>query len=482
MKRSVNVLAMIASMVLPPALSAQGRIATLLDVHRLYMAVPGARIWPGFRPDTIPVLYVIPDSGTLLAGWHGAAPDGFTPVAGHPDALWRPAAAQGAASTNVRFAGRTAAQVSIQYDQAPAALLATSVHEAFHVFERSVARDDRRFGSGENSFLVTRYPIFDATNEAAFALEGKILRAALAASSDSAARALAWEFLAVRLARHRRLGPELAEFDVMTEMNEGLAQYAGTRALSLVQLPDAWRGDADAYEARIPHGLDDLISDPSRSLRLRFYFTGPAIAMLLDRLDGPRWKSDVATSYRSLQDELGYVSGYFARETSLRHDARGQFGGAALDSLAAARVAALHAMRRAKVDSVLAAPGIELVLRGDSVGGIGLCGLDPQNLLQVGDGVLLHTRWVRPCAGDALRSEFNTPVVQDQNAGTLRAIIGAAADVRLTHGDSTFALAEGERRPDVTEFHLKSPSVTLDAPRVNIERRGRMLIVEPLRR
>lgn len=463
-------------------LVAQDRVATLLEVHRLYASVDAARIWPGFRPDTVPVLYVIPDSGTLLAGWRGAAPEGFTSVAGHPGALWRPAAAKGAASTNVQFGGRTAAQVSVQYDQTPAALLATSVHEAFHVFERSVARDDRRFGSGENSFLVTQYPIFDAANEAAFALEGRILRAALVAGTDSAARALVWEFLAVRFARHRRLDPDLAEFDVMAEMNEGLAQYAGTRALSLVKLPEAWRADARAYEARVPHGLDSLITDPSRSLRLRFYFTGPAIAMLLDRLAGAAWKTEVATSYRSLEEELGYVSDYFDREAALERDARAAFGGKGLDSLAANRVSALQALRRATMDSILSAPGLELVVQGDSLGGIGICGLDPQNLLQAGDGVLLHTRWVRLCAGGALQSEFNTPVVQDQHANTLRAIIGAEDSVRLREGDAPFTLSDGARRADVADLHVESPSVTLTAQHVNIERRGRTIIVEPLRR
>ena len=52
-------------------------------------------------------------------------------------------------------------EVFVFPEASDAELLGTTVHEAFHVFERSVQRDDRKFGSGENSFLVSSYPVFD---------------------------------------------------------------------------------------------------------------------------------------------------------------------------------------------------------------------------------------------------------------------------------------------------------------------------------
>jgi len=82
-------------------------------------------------------------------------------------------------------------------------------------------------------------------------------------------------------------------------------------------------------------------------------------------------------------------------------------------------VAGLRAFRRAQVDSVLAATGVELVVTVEGRH-LGLCGIDPQNLLQVEPGVLLHTRWVQACAGDVFQATFNTPVVQDRNAQVLR--------------------------------------------------------------
>lgn len=71
--------------------------------------------------------------------------------------------------------------------------------------------------------MVGSYPLFDAENETAFALEGRILAAALAAPTPARKRELARQFVAVRRARHQRLAEEFGEFDRMTELNEGLA-------------------------------------------------------------------------------------------------------------------------------------------------------------------------------------------------------------------------------------------------------------------
>src|SRR5436190_11866915 len=42
----------------------------------------GDSLWPGFRPDTIPVLYIVQGQGTLLLGWSGDLPQGFLPIEG----------------------------------------------------------------------------------------------------------------------------------------------------------------------------------------------------------------------------------------------------------------------------------------------------------------------------------------------------------------------------------------------------------------
>ena len=46
----------------------------------------GESIWPGYRPDTIPIAYVFPQQGTALFNWRGPLPAGYQPITGIPEA------------------------------------------------------------------------------------------------------------------------------------------------------------------------------------------------------------------------------------------------------------------------------------------------------------------------------------------------------------------------------------------------------------
>ena len=415
-------------------------------------------IWPGFRPDTIPVLYVIKGAGTLVLGWHGALPPGFTPFADHPDAGWQPSADRGAASTGTELGGHRAAQVVVSDSQDVASLVGLTTHEAFHVFRAGAKQ--------ENAFLVTSYPVFDPQNEAGMALEGRILAAAEMAHTREERRALAQQFLAVRESRQRALGAEMADFEQLAELNEGLAEYTLVRAVQLAaryrSFPD--RPGAEQVRARKLTALQKLTEAVTLSIRLRFYATGPALGLLLDALEGPAWKTRLVEQNLTVQDALADASGYHTQEQTLRRQAETRFAMKQLRSAADSGVAALRAFRRAQVDSILAAPGVQLVV---TVAGryLGLCGIDPQNLLQVGPGVLLHTRWLQACAGDAFQATFNTPVVQERETQTLRAVVGADSTVKVTTAD------DGSVR-------IESPLVSLKATKADVSRDGRVLTVK----
>lgn len=429
----------------------------------------GDSIWPGFRPDTIPVLYVVRGKGTLLLGWRGELPAGFVPVAADPRAVprggWQSSADRGAASTGTELAGRPTAQVVVD-SQDLASLVGLTTHEAFHVFEAASRKPGQRFGQGENSFLVTSYPVFDPQNEAGMALEGRILEAALRATGRTRRRDLARQFLAVRESRQRSLGADLANFEQLAELNEGLAEYALVRALQLAARERAFPDRQAAARLSLDResGLNKLTEDVSLSIRLRYYATGPALGRLLDALEGPAWKTDLISDNLTLQDALADASGYRASEKALRRQAESTFVMSKLRQNADSGVKNLRALRRAEVDSVLSAPGVQLVVTVEGRS-IGLCGIDPQNLLQVEPGVLLHTRWVVACAGDALQATFNTPVVQDRNAQTLRAVVGADSTVQVTPG------ADGVVR-------IESPLVSLRAAKADVSRDGRVLTVK----
>ena len=425
----------------------------------------GDSIWPGFRPDTIPVLYVVKGQGTLLVGWRGELPQGFLPIEGLAGSGWHSAADRGAASTGTELDGHPTAQVVVNDSETIAGLIGLTTHEAFHVFEATSKKEGKRFGQGENAFLVTSYPVFDSQNEAGVALEGRVLEAAERATTKTQKRALARQFLAVRESRHRALGAELAEFEEMAELNEGLAEYTLVRAVQLAArqrgFPD--RAGAGKLQANKSVGLHRLTEDITRSIRLRYYATGPALGRLLDALEGPVWKTRLLDQNLTVQDALADASGYRSEESALRRQAESTFAIAKLRGAADSGVGRLRAARRAQVDSVLNAPGVQLVV---TVEGryLGLCGIDPQNLLQVEPGVLLHTRWLRACAGD-FQATFNTPVVHDRTAQVLRAVVGADSTVKVTTG------AQGD-------VQIESPLVSLRAGKAEVSRDGRVLTVK----
>jgi len=448
-----------------PPPEATGRIVTAHQwVVRLGRDM-GDSIWPGFRPDTIPVVYVVRGQGTLLVGWRGELPSGFLPITGLADGGWLSSADRGAASTGTELSGRPTAQVVVNDSLGVASLVGLTTHEAFHVFEAASKKEGMRFGRGENSFLVTSYPVFDPQNEAGMALEGRILAAAEQAETKVRKRALARQFLAVRESRQRALGAELADFEQLTELNEGLAEYTLVRVLALAtrqrDFPD--RAGAARLQTSKLTGLHKLTEDVTLSIRLRYYATGPALGLLLDALDGPSWKTRLMNQNLTVQDALADASGYRTQELGLRRQAESTFVIATLRHSADSGVAGLRAFRRAQVDSVLAAPGVQLIV---TVEGryLGLCGIDPQNLLQVEPGVLLHTRWLQACAGD-FQATFNTPVVQDRNAQSLRAVVGADSTVTVTVG------AQGDVR-------IESPLVSLRAAKADVSRDGRVLTVK----
>ena len=459
-------------------------VAQLLHELRQLGPRAGEFIWPGFRPDTIPVRLVLPDRGSLLIGWPGELPEGFSPLPAGPDARgsigWQAADERGAASTGTTLDGHGVAQVVVHELSLPV-LLGLATHEAFHVFQGSAYQAGKRFGDGENSFLVTRYPVFDLENERNVLLEGRLLAAALAAPERDAAGEIAERFVAVRESRQRRLSADLREFEAAAEMNEGLAEYA------LIASRATLEGDPDASTPAGRYAfsgtlqlLDDLLGDPERSVRLRFYSTGSALALLMDRLAGPHWKERLLEENLTLQDGLAGAVGYRKREATLRQ-AADEIHGAGLDRIAVSTLEDLHKSRAAQKDSILSIPGTTVVVSMEKRGGfVGMCGIDPQNILRVDENTLLHTRWLRPCSGDALGGEFFAPVVHDQARGTLTAVIPEKQTIVVTVAGQPVDLADGDSITAAEDVTLEAESMSLRSARADVERHGSTIRIIPL--
>lgn len=467
-----------------PAPARVARLDSMMQVHARLARTHRGALWPGFNPETIPVAFVF-DGKTLLFNWDGPLPAGFTSVA-NARAAWRDSAALGAASTSVRIGDRLAAQVVVR-DWDAADLIPIAFHEAFHVFQSVQRKEGRRFGAGENSFYVASYPVFDVTNEALFALETRILATALETADREAREVLGRQFVAVRRNRHRRLVTDFAEFDRASELNEGLAEYVLVRVLGLLaadrEIPASWRSNAASQLAARTRQLANVTSDSSMSLRLRYYHTGPAIARLLDELD-PSWKGSFVAQNMWLEDALAEATGLNVAERMAFRAAHERFDTAAQVGRSRMMIARLQAQRRARADSVLATPGVLLVVRADSLPSknFNMCGFDPQNLLQVTDRVRLQTRWWRPCSGGPTYVEFNVPSVHDAEHGTLSGVIGAEGEITITAAGVPVALPQdGQTLRDLSTVKLVAPRASIEAVRADISRNGRVLTVVPKR-
>src|SRR5687768_8492581 len=94
---------LVAVMPCAPA-AAQQPNNDLRAVQRVHQRVAELReradIWPGFRPDTLPYLFVLPGRGHALVNWHGQLPEGFLAVDGLPRLGFRALDALRAASTS----------------------------------------------------------------------------------------------------------------------------------------------------------------------------------------------------------------------------------------------------------------------------------------------------------------------------------------------------------------------------------------------
>lgn len=173
-------------------------------------------------------------------------------------------------------------------------------HEAFHALQGWLAPDRVAAAEYANE-AADAYPWDEAVFRAAWAKELDLLRQAMQAETDEAAMELARAWLAAREARRQAAGlsAALIDFERQREWLEGLAKYA---ELAL------WRQGATAgYEpvaamAAVPDfrtyaGFEQRWSSELVTLgnqagagETRFYYTGWAQAVLLDRL-APGWKT-----------------------------------------------------------------------------------------------------------------------------------------------------------------------------------------------
>lgn len=171
-------------------------------------------------------------------------------------------------------------------------------HEAFHAYQ-GIRAPERLLAAERATAEESRYPD-DGELREAWRLEMGLLARALETEEEGLARALAAEFLRARSERRSAAGlsAQSTDYERQREWLEGLGKYA---ELSL------WRQAADGsrYQPLVSegevedfHGYEGFPSRWSQELitmknsdhgDVRFYYSGMAQAMLLDRF-APGWK------------------------------------------------------------------------------------------------------------------------------------------------------------------------------------------------
>jgi len=478
LRRSSYLTVLVAGLAAAP-LAGQGPADTARAIARLHQRIHtlGVTVGPAIWPESIPTLYVIPRRAKVLLAWRDSTLEGFGPLSGAPGALWTDTQAVSLPSD------RFIAFLSVAAGATAADVLGLALHEEFHSFEHMSRREGRRFGSGENAMRVGDYPVFDADNEALWAVEGRLLLRAYRSRSAAETRVFARRFLAVRALRQARLDSSFAEFERMGEINEGLAQYALLHGETEIgrALGGVWATDAARAVAEETALLDSLLSGTTLSVRRRFYATGSTMSLLLDRLAGPAWKRALVADDRTLQDELSLVveSGGPRALGPAWEDSLGAMRRAA-QAEAERAVASLRARRLAQVDSILAEPGLLIVLAAAGLPRhrFDMCGFDPQNTLQTGDGRTLHMRFVALCAGDSVSATFSQPVIEDGHTGDYRTVIADAASLAIMAGAGPLALPD-TGSVEATALRIDSPTFTLRAPHATVTRLAGELRIAP---
>ncbi|HUF03139.1 MAG TPA: hypothetical protein VMM38_03100 [Aridibacter sp.] len=305
-----------------------------------------------------------------------------------------------------------------------------TVHEAFHGFQRSPGREGGPWGA-ENAFLVFEYAASTPRNNALFAIEARLLLLALRAEGEERRRKHISDFLAVRRTRQRELPAKFVEFERGAELNEGLAEYAGVRAvLEALRTGAAKRAslaisaaDGDSYLSEKFETLE-TINRVGSNVRRKFYLTGSAQAVLLDRLMPGEWKRRVQMEGASVQDLLEEAidpSGPVLR--SMNYEDVFKTESEAAEARTVENRKLLH--------ETLSEEGVSLKIDFSKLGGIVYVQrFDPMNVTMIEPGIRVHTRMVRFGKEGVFSAAFDKAVVEDLNERTYRAVISGGLSIR----------------------------------------------------
>jgi hypothetical protein len=434
MKYALIVFAVINAAFAPPhpahAQSSPGKRDDPLALIAAADRMASQDLWPGFDPRTIPV--AIFDGERTFLFRHPAPPSGFSVLPGAPGVLVMQGRAEELTANSSAMIGgvRTATLMPPSVATSLRNRAGVLIHEAFHVFQR----EHHKAWSANEAELFT-YPFSDTAQIALQREELEALRRGLIAKRGTGA---CWARIAmhVRARRLAMLPQGAAQFERMTELNEGLAMYVEKRAV----------GVSDRNLLSATRFAPDMV-------RSRAYQSGVAIARLLDRYS-PSWRTTLERNDSTALDVL--------LTNALSAAPRGSCGFSTSDRArfraeSVADVAALVTRREQARREFIGKDGWSLLI----VSGASPLfpqGFDPLNVLVVTPGEILHTRFIK----------------LGNDAGSIQ-VLGRAS---LTDAAGAHPLFNGVKRLTVTglstapDVSVRGDTVIVSAEGISGELRG----------
>jgi len=394
------------------------RVTLLLAADRSNRRDP---VWPGYDVFGQPVLLYEAGVRSFLIA-HPNPPAGYEPALSSP----RPVFVKQGPVPGLNFTfefhfplnGADTFAYRYEAQDRPAQDIRTVVHERFHVFQKTGFKPGR-YGK--------RASEPDGEDLALAALEQKTLKLALYAQGTRAAAGYIGQFIAVREARYARF-PAARLPENYEERSEGTARYADL-VLNLRQEVSPQPGGPEA--SLLPY-LDSF-PDVDKMGKSRYYGTGAAQGLLLDRAGRADWKALVAAG-QSPYDVTFHAFRPADLAASLA-EAKREHGYEGLLATGLQKVSAFQAAKTAAIAAYNALPGPEWSV--PSATGMGYSAASPTYKLSPTE-TLMPTTYMVDAAMEGY--EFNLtdrPVVLGGNEVRFHAAAAVVMDGR------PFDLADG---------------------------------------
>ena len=410
------------------------------------------RLWPGFEPARMPIALFDGEKTVLLR--HPAPPPEFIPLPGHPGALFYEGRYPAVVSNRVvEIGGALTGTVLATPSEPIHGTLLACIEEVFHAFWRP-----RHPSFRPDEMIRYGYPIDDAENLIRLLAEDEALARAIEAGGERDAAAWAAAAAKLRSERTASLSPEVRLYETAMETMEGTANYVSRIALGEAPSETAVR----LRQAR-----------PADGIRWRFYDSGAAVCMLLERLL-PGWKE------LSEQDPAREIGGLLGAEIERRRVAPAAFPLREMKTFRAAadaRIAGLVRSRREMRADVLGRPGGRVVVElAAGAGPLRVERFDPMSLFILDRGQVVHANYLTLTAESGSIEVANPEFVRRSFAGTV-SLTESAGRHPLTAGVRRLTVAGIGSEPRITRengvVRLESPEIraSLSGAEVRVEGR-----------